>query len=247
VSKIYLRLEEIGGSSDAIQLNRKPIAAFFLWATRVEILDESQRSDPEPNVTRRRLLELWDQIHLASPALAATYLDVLLSYVDVNHGRVTVCRGSEHGARVASFCLLRALSGIDLTSATLEDIHHRYVTVIPPDANFEGLLCYHAINAVHATLVDRRTRRSFSWMSDKPYPQERVFFANTLARVAHMGKQHGKVPRWILRFVFHSLPQDSPSSVPVIIDCLTIVAIDLECDMSEGNARNLDERYAHLA
>jgi len=237
---IYLRLEQIGENFDAIQPNRKPIATFFLWATRIEVLNESQRPGWQSDITRHRFLELWDRIHLTNPAPAPVYLDVLLSYLDVDHGRVTECPGSEQGIRAASLCLLRALAGANLGSAAFVDIRERYNAVIPPHADFEGLLCYHAISAIHATLVDAQETQTISWMDYKPHTQEYIFFANTLARVAH------KVPRWALRFAAHSLSQDPLSPPSAIIDCLTVIAINLGCDIPEGDVRNLHKRYRLL-
>jgi len=245
---VYLRFERIGEDSDAIQLNRKPIATFFLWMTRVEILNGSQQFDWQSNATRHRFLELWDRIHLANPAPATIYLDALLGYVYVDHGRAMEHLGSEQGARVASLCLLRALSGVDPTSPALEDIRKPYLVGIPHTVNFEGLHCYHTINAIHAILVPSRLRGSLEWMDHmhKLRAHEHIF-TNTLARVAHKGKQCGKVPRWVLRFVTHSLIHDLQTPVSVVVDCLMIVAIDLGCEISEDDVRNLDKRYACLA
>ena len=247
MSRIYLRLEEICRGSDAIQLHRNSIAMFFLWATRTEIIDGSRLFELQSDITRRRLLELWDRIHLVNPVPAATYLDVLLSYVDVDQGRVTVCRGSEQGARAASLCLLRALSGINPTSTTLEDIRQRYVAVIPPNADFGVLLCYHEINAIHATLVSSLLRRFFEWTDHEPRVQEHAFFAKALVQAVYNGRHHEKAPRWVLRFVVCSLSRDPPSSVSVVTDCLTIIAIDLGCDIQEGDVRNPNEKYARLS
>jgi len=241
---IYLRLEEIGRNSDAIQLNQKPIAIFFLWATQIGIIDGSQRFDWQSHIAR--FFELWDQIHLSNHTLTEVYFDALLSCVSVDHGRVRECPGLEQGARAASLCLLRALSDVGPTSTVLDDIHKRYIMAIPPHANFEGLLCYHAINAIHATLVNSRLRRFCKWADYKPRAQEQIFFANTLARVAHKGKQHGKVPRWVLRFVIHSLPHDSQPPTSVVTDCLTIIAIDLGCDVSHPGTSYLRKRYVGL-
>jgi len=238
---IYLRLEQISENFNAIHLNRKPIATFFLWVMRIEILNESQKFGWQSDVTRHRFLELWDRIHLGNPSSAITYLDALLSYLDVDHGRVTECPGSEQGARAASLCLLRALAGTDSGSVAFRDIRERYNAIIPLRANFEGLLCYHAINAIHVTLVGGQEKRAISWTDHKPHTQEYILFANTLARVAH------KAPRWALRFAAHSLSQDLLSPASVIIDCLTVIAINLGCDIPEDGFRSLDERYESLA
>jgi len=234
-----LRLQEIGGNPDTIRLSRKPIATFLLWATQVEIFG---RFGLHSDITRHQFFELWDKTRLIDPTLATICLKVLFSYVNVDHNRVTVCRGSEHGARAASLCLLRALSGLDRTSMEFQDIRQRYLKVIPSDANF-GVLCYHAINVIHAVLIGRWKGWSFSWTDYHPCGQEHVFMANGLARGARGGRRHGKAPRWILRFVIHSLSKDPPSPTSVVIDCLTIIAIDLGCDTPDDDARNLDERY----
>jgi len=243
---IYMRFEQIGEDPDAIQLHRKPIATFFLWVTRVEILDGLLSDYPQSDTTRHQFLELWDKIHLANPAPAAIYLVALLRYIDVDQGRVMERPGSEQGARVASLCLLRALSSVDPTSPVLEDIRKSYVAVIPCVVNFEGLHCYDTINAIHAVLVGSRLREPLPWMDYMPSVQERIF-TNTLARVAHKRKGHGKVPRWLLHFVTHSLTHDPQPPISFITDCLTIIAIDLGCDISEDDVRNVDKRYECLA
>jgi len=242
MSAIHLRLEEISENSDTIQLKRKPIAIFFLWATRVGILNESHRFDWQSSITRRRFLELWDPIHLTNPAPAAIYLDALLSYLNVDQGRVTECPGSEQGARVASLCLLRALSGIDSTSTAFKGIRKRYLAVIPRTANFEGLHCYYAISAIHTTLVNSGPRRPSEWTGYQSNPQEHIFFANSLAHTVNKRRRDGKVPRWVLRFVIHSLSNDPQPPVPVIIDCLSIIAADLGCDVSHIGTAGLRGR-----
>jgi len=90
-----VKLEDL----DAIQLHRKPIATFFLWATRIEILDGLLSHYPQSDTTRHRFLQLWDRIYLANPAPAAIYLDALLRYIDADHSRVTEQPGSAQGAR----------------------------------------------------------------------------------------------------------------------------------------------------
>jgi len=244
---IYPRLEQIVGDSDAIQLSRKSIATFFLWVTGTHVLNGLLWRFWRLDITQYAFFELWDQIHLVNLAPTTIYLDTLLSYVNVDRDRVTERPGSEQGARTASLCLLRALSGIDPTSVTLRDMRKRYLTVIPPKANFEGLLCYHTINAIHAVFVSSSGRGFFELKNYMPRTREHIFFANTLVRIAHNGELHGKVPRWVLRFVIHSLDRSPQPPMEVIADCLTTIAIDLGCEISEGDVRNPDKRYVCLA
>jgi len=236
---ISLQLERMDGDSVAIQLNRKSIATYFLSVTRLETFSESRSLRD----TRHQFLALWDRIHLADHAPAAIYLDVLLSYTDVDGDRVTARPGSERVAAVASICLLRVLSSVGPTSNVFEDTRRRYFGVIPRMANFEGPLC-HAITATHALLVSSQERRPFGWINYKPCAQEYASFTNTLVQVAYNRGQHGKVPRWVLRFALHSIPQDPPISV--VADFLSIIAIDLGCVVPSAKSAVSDERCVQL-
>ena len=207
--------------------------------------NEPQRFDEQSNDALHQLLDLLDQIHQSDPDLGpGIYLDVLLRCIHVNGDRVTVHSGSEQTARVASICLLRVLSW---TTAVDRGMLERY-SVIPPNANFEGLSCRHTMSAIHALLVGRE-RRWLDWTDYESRSPEYPLFANALehaarARVSAAGSAAGpKVPRWTLRFVLHSLSQDPPSPTSVIDACLSIVAIDLGCEVRTANdpAR---ERYA---
>ena len=238
---ICLRLEQTG--FDAIQLNRKPIAVFSLWATQLEISHQPRKFGKRAHAIRR--LELWDRIHLANPGPTAVYLDALLNCFDASGDLVTERPGSERVTRTASASLLHALSGMGPTSEVTTEIRQRYLTVIPPTANFENLSCSHAMNAIHALLIGSRERRFFEWVDYKPCSQERVFFAAALVKVAYARPLHGKVPRWIHRFVIHSLSQDPPPPTSVVLDCLLIVASDLDCDISNIGTASPDERYAN--
>jgi len=243
---MYPRLEEISTDLDAIQLNRKPIAAFFLWVTNIGVLDGARWFDCQSDITHYQLSKLRDRIHLANPAPATVYLNALLSHICIDHCRVTELPGSEQGTKVASLCLLRVLSGVDPTSSVLDGICEHYVEVIPRMANFDGLHCYYAINAIHASLVTSQIRQFFEWVDYEPDFQEHIFFANTLVQVAHNGIRHGKVPRWLLRFAIHSLSQYPPPPISVTIDCLTIIMVDLGYDVSHAGTSYSLWRYVNL-
>jgi len=237
------QLEQISEDAASIQLKHKPIATLFLWVTRLETADESWSLRD----IRRQLLDLWDRIHPADPALAAIYLDVLLHCTDVNGDRVSACPGLERVVGVASTCLLRILSSGDPGSSVVTVTRKRYIEVIPRKANFEfeGPLC-HTMIAIHALLIRSRERQSFEEMGYKPCPQEHALFVTTLVQVAFNRRKHGKVPRWVLRFSRQSILSDPEPPVSVIADCLMIIAVDLGCNVSESDIRNLDKRYACL-
>jgi len=231
---ILSQLSLMNGNYVAIQRNRKPIAT-LLWVTLLGTVDESQCLYG----TRHQLLGLWDQIHLVDPTLAVAYLDVLLYNIDVNGDRVTARPGSERVAGVASVYLLHTLSSSK--PMVVEDIRRRYPGVIPFEANFEGTF-RHTMVAIHALSFSSRERRPFKWLDYQPCAREEGSFATTLVRVAYGRKQHGKVPRWVLRFALHSISQDPPPQTSVVVYCLTIIAIDLDCDVSSIWSAAPDER-----
>ena len=73
------------------------------------------------------------------------------------------------------------------------------------------------------------------WEDYKPSSGEHNIVASALAKLArfeYRRRGHRKVPRWLLRFAFHSLSQHTLPPTSVIADCLSIVAIDLGCDIS---------------
>jgi len=226
----------MNGNSVAIQRNRKPIAT-LLWVTLLGTADESRCLYG----TRHQLLGLWDQIHLVDPTLALVYLDVLLYNIDINPDWVTARPGSERVVGVASMYLLHALSSSKPT--VVEDIRRRYLVFIPREAGFGGSF-RHTMVAIHALLFSSRERQPFRWLDYQPCAQEYASFATTLVQVAFNRREHGKVPRWVLRFSRQSMLLDPEPPASVITDCLKIIAIDL--GVLESNIRNLDKRYVCL-
>ena len=73
------------------------------------------------------------------------------------------------------------------------------------------------------------------WGDYKPSSGEHVIVARALAKLArfeYRRRGQWKVPRWLLRFAFHSLSQYPLPLTSIIVDCLSIIAVDLGCDFS---------------
>ena len=241
---IYLQVEQIGENPDAVQLSRKTIATLCLWAIQFEISNKPQQRRRRLHPTQHQSLRLWSKIRTASSTLGTIYLDALLGCININNDWMV--GGSEQVARVASLRLLHVLSGVDPLSPAVKGISQHHAKVIPHHTNFEGLLCYHAINAIHILSVGGQEGHSVGWMVYKPCPQEHTLFMNALVQVAHKTRAHqGKVPRWILRFVLHSLSLDPPPPASVVVNCLSIIAIDLDCDLSSTRDMIWDKRYVY--
>jgi len=169
--------------------------------------------------------------------------------IGVNNHEVVIMQGLEELARVSALCFFSTVSHLlvmDPTPRILEDVNRQYLKAFPAQANFHGHKSYHTVNAAHCLLVQQEEHRSFSWSEFKPSPHEHTVVVHNLVMVSqfkYQGTQQGKVPCLILRFTFHSLSLDPSPSPPVIADSLSIIAIDLGCDMSETGTTTLDERY----
>ena len=242
MSMIHLQLKQISRNPGAIQTNHKTIATWFLWAIWFEISNKPQQFGKELHPTQHQLLELWDQLHLTNPAPGAIYLEVLLNCINVNCLQIVGGPGSEKLAIAASLYLLHVLSGLDLTSMVAKYMHQHYTRVIPHHVDFTGLPCYHMIDIVHIMFVGKWEGHSFCWTYYAPQPQEHTLFANTVVQIAHKAKEHQeKVPHWILHFVLHSLSLDPLPSTSVIVNCLSIIAIDQDCNVLSTKTTTVDE------
>ena len=77
-----------------------------------------------------------------------------------------------------------------------------------------------------------------------PSSDEHVVVASALARFAPFENWRSggvKVPRWLLGIALHSLSQDSSPPAPVVVNCLSVIAVDLGCDVPR--TVNSDNRY----
>jgi len=87
------------------------------------------------------------------------------------------------------------------------------------------------------------------WEDETPPSHEHTLSASSLVRLAQSPYQrrqhHEVVPSWILDFVFYSLSLEPLPSTSVVLDCLSIIAIDLGCDVSSIKTTTSDERFVH--
>ena len=184
------------------------------------------------------------------PTLVVDCFNAFVGCIKVGSCEVVVVQGLEQLAMVSALGLFNTIShllGADPTSPLLEDLLQRYNKVFPSSVNFHGHRFHHVMSAVHCLFTRSQERRPFEWSDYEPSPHELAMvslnFVN-LAWVEYRRSQHKKVPRWILRFVLHSLSPDPPPPTSVVANCLSIVAIDLGCDLSNaGTAVSMDERY----
>jgi hypothetical protein len=184
-----------------------------------------------------------------------------ISSVKVIDGTIMVMQGLERLASLSAICLFYTFSHLSVmapSSGVLVDVCQQYVRIFPPNIRFDGLPFHHIIGAVHFTLyqrqwrhqdqgVHRRRVQQVQWRDYKLSNQEDIIFIHTLTKLAQsVYQKKKKVPCWILRFVLHTLSIDSLPSTLVIVNCLSIIATSLDCDIEEIRKVTQDERYAHV-
>ena len=107
------------------------------------------------------------------------------------------------------------------------------------------LSCRYTMLGVHALFTRQWIPSYVGW--ERPPVEEQNLFAQYMAEAAQMRYQRmekKKIPRWILRFALFSLSLDPPSPPSVVSHCLTMVATDLDCDIS--TISNLSVRYVRF-
>ena len=200
------------------------------------------------------------------PTLVMDCFNIFLGCVKVTDPHVAITQGSEQLAKGSALCFLQTLShltAINPTSRVLEDVRQRYTTAFPLWTNFDGLPFSHTLTIIHRVFYQTRReqiKREFRgilfkevtwwwvrWEDRKMSNNEHITLSHALTKLAQFECQRrkcGKVPRWLLRFALHFLSQDPLPPISVIADCLSIIAMDLDCTFPNATASN--ERCVHI-
>jgi hypothetical protein len=188
------------------------------------------------------------------PTLVTHCFNVFIGCVNLSGRVLVVMQGSDQLAAVSATCFFRAflhLRSTDPTSNVLADLLRRYHTLVPFETNLRVPGIPYTIMMIHALAHgrwDRGNLRNFQWDDFRPSSDEYIQFARQLVEVSRVEYTRRwwqtKVPRWILRYALHSLSLVPPPPASVIADCLTIVAIDLRCDVS--SVTTSDERCVKI-
>jgi hypothetical protein len=201
--------------------------------------------------TLKHLETLMSMLTEFDPALVAYCFNVFIGCININNHEVVVMQGLEQLAAVSALCFFHTISHLsvmDPTSSMLEDVRQRYTKVFPPKVDFRGHEFSHTMNVIHSVFIRSGERWRFQWSNYKPSSDEHTIVAHTLVKLVQFKyRRTGKVPRWILHFALHSLSLDPLPPTPIIADCLSIIAVDLDCDVSKTGATTLDERCVHIS
>jgi len=150
---------------------------------------------------------------------------------------------------MSAVCFLRAfycLLSAEPTSTVIRDVRQRYKRVFPLRFDLQGSPRSIITSGIRNLLL--RDGWGIGWRWYNPSNDELVPFSRALAQAAQFEYRRGggepRVPDWLLGFALRFLSQDPLPPTSVVLDCLTIVATDLGCNVSDNNVA-LGERYAH--
>jgi len=205
-----------------------------------------------------KLLATMTTLASFDPDLVLACLDIHAGCVSIVKGKGVILQGSEELAEMSSLCclgMLSRLTTVDPASNVFEGVRRRYTKAFQIGANFEDLPSYHRFCIIHNIFYPSRKqvghqlsnwtarRPTIHWKDYKLSSPEHIVIVQ-LAQFEHQRKERKKVPRWILRYSHHLLSLVPPPPVPVVADCLSIIAMDLGRTVS--NTASTDERYVHI-
>ena len=173
-----------------------------------------------------------------NPALVIGCSNILFGRTRVVDGKATIIQGMEQLTTAASMCYLQTLSHlmvIDPTSEVIEDTRGRYAEVFPRSTNPNEFQFSHILRIINWALRGHHPwedQWEIEWESYKPPSNELITVAHALTNVTWIIKRTGGelVPDWILHFVLHSLSRSPLPPASVVTDCLSIIALNLDCD-----------------
>ena len=205
----------------------------LLWTLRTS-LDESVRL-PALNYLATVISADFD------PALGVVCFNILFGCIRVDGQRATTTQGFDKLVTPSALCCLHILPRLMTAPRDLKEPQHRYTKVFPRGTSFRDLPVSHTLDAMDCVFYPRSPvhhKRSISWLDYEPSSNEHIMIAHALVKISQSEYQRErereggverckKVSRWLLRFAIHSLSRSPPPPTSVVIDCLSIVAIDL--------------------
>ena len=166
------------------------------------------------------------------PTLVADCFDILFGCIIKIGRHAIITQGLEQLAGASAMCCLHMLSHLvttDSMQGILEDSRQRFARALPRETRAHPP----ALGVIHTIFHSRSPpyhQRCIWWKDYKPSSNEHIVVAHALAKISWFEYQRGghqRVSRWLLRFALHSLSQSPLPPTSVVIDCLSIIAIEL--------------------
>ena len=191
------------------------------------------------------------------PTLVVDCFNVLFDYAKSIDNVVVITPGMEPLATASALCCLHTLShltAIDPGSTVLQNICWRYHSAFGGQIEPYNLSLPLALRLVHAMVrywvylgvsFNDWGLLEVEWEDSKLSSNEHTIIACSLAEMARFNNGTIRsVSHRLLRFALHSLSRSPPPSTSIVTSCLSIIAIDLGCDIP--NAAIFDERCVHI-
>jgi len=259
--RVYLRLQQVSDQTAVLNLH------CILWTLRTS-LDGPARLSTLNYLATTTLTDFDPTLVIDCFDVLFGCVNPIGAKVVITQG------SEQLATAAALCCLhtLSHLVVMEPTPRALENVRQRYTRTFQSEANFHGLPFSHTLGAIHrvfypthvdpkeiiyreGNVVLQRELRSRSsylerrnrWEDYGPSSNEHVIVAHALTKIARFEYQKGgyrKVPRWLLRFALHSLSQSPLPPTSVIINCLSIIAIDLCPDPL--HITTSDRRYVYI-
>ena len=165
-----------------------------------------------------------------------TCFDTLTSvWAGGNRKQTPIASGLEQTAETSALSFLAAYSSAvttEPTSAVAEDVRNRYKKAFPHYYNYHP---YPIKSVVHG-VFQRFPNVVVDWKCYNPPDDELIIFSRALAQVVQFNSETlgFSFPDWVITFVFRFLSQKPLPPTSVIVDCLTLIAIDLKCNVPDA-------------
>ncbi|KAF9783430.1 hypothetical protein BJ322DRAFT_1070796 [Thelephora terrestris] len=175
-------------------------------------------------------------------AILVDCFDILSKcFVGGGNDRAPIANWSGELAVASATCFLITCSSLvieDPTSFVMDDIYLRYRSQFPRQPAVDQYPT--VVSAVYGLFCQGRfARTDIDWRCYNPPINELETFSRALSQVSQIGYQMWWYdrPRWIwtTRFAFHFLSQELLPPASVIVDCLTLIAMVLECSVPDAN------------
>ena len=206
--------------------------------------------DKTSHLTALQYLMTMAELACSDPSLILSCFNIFISSVNVIYWTPVMVQGMERLAEPSATFFLRTFHHLlitDPTSNTLVNLRRRYRRVFSLDwVDFMHLPIRYTMFAAHI-LVNPYSKPPEWWTwfkNDRPSGEEHIQLAWCIAEAAMVRPELiSRVPRWTLRFAWDSLSLDPPPPPSAVVDCLTIIAFDLDCDLSNITTPDEDEGY----
>ena len=173
-------------------------------------------------------------------AIHVSSFDAFNSCVGGNKNTTSAENWFEQLAGKSAVCLLRAYAAVattEPTSTVIDDVRNRYKTEFP---NVFSLCPYKSpvVHATHGVLDWGSVVLGPQWKHYNPPVDELISFSRAIAQVvqSYCRTSHSSFPDWLIEFALHLLSRKPPPPTSVVVDCLTLIAANLECNVPDAES-----------